>query len=312
MITFAMPFCFLFLLLPLIFYKFLPISKSKQSALKIPEWQDFHAFDGNTLSSHLTLKMLFAGVVFLSLVIAAARPQELKEPIQIAKSGRDLMLAIDLSESMQIKDFQLKGRFLDRLTALKLIASDFIDKRQGDRIGLILFGSNAYIQAPLTFDTATVKQFLMEAESGLAGPKTAIGDAIALAIKQLKNSAENARVLVLLTDGNNNSGDLSPEKAAEIASHAKLKIHTIAIGSKNAARGVFGGEIDEKALMSIAEKTGGKYYRAYNAKELAQIYEEINRLESMEKDGEHYLPVEELYEWPLIVGLIGLGILMIL
>ena len=228
----------------------------------------FPVSNRRSASSLPKLKTAFVFLIWLLLLTSGARPLWVGKIVEVPQSGRDLMLAVDLSGSMQTKDFEINGQFTDRLTALKLIASDFIERRKGDRIGLILFGTNAYLQTPLTFDIATVKQLLMEAAVGLAGKETAIGDAIGLAVKQLRDSPQASRVLILLTDGNNNAGELTPEKAAEIASHEKLKIHTVAIGSKEMlVPTIFGNKrvnpsagIDEKALNLVAEKTGGNIF----------------------------------------------------
>jgi Ca-activated chloride channel homolog len=336
MIEFFWPAIFLLIPLPLLIYRFFPAGKRTQiAALKVPEWSDFGHLPTPSSASFFKLKTVLISLLWLALLTAAARPQWVGKMIEIPQSGRDLMLAVDLSGSMQIKDFEINGKFTDRLTALKLIASDFIDRRKGDRIGLILFGSQAYLQTPLTFDTSTVKQLLMESAVGLAGNETAIGDAIGLAVKQLRNSpddslagdrkltnevnkVQNSRVLILITDGNNNAGKLTPEKAAEIASHAKLKVHTVGIGAKEmAVQTIFGtkkfnpsAEMDEKALKNIAEKTGGQYFRAYNTSELIQIYQAIDQLETIERTNQYYRPTEEIYYWPLSLALACLGMLI--
>lgn len=319
MIEFSWPYVFLLLPLPWVVYKFLPAIKFNQNAaLKIPELDDFNTFQAESARAVPSMKASLAILLWLALLTSAARPQWMGEAIEIPQSGRDLMLAVDLSGSMQIKDFEINKQYTDRLTALKLIASDFIDRRKGDRIGLILFGTNAYLQTPLTFDTATVKQLLKEAEVGLAGNETAIGDAIGLAVKQMRESPQASRVLILLTDGNNNAGQLTPEKAAAIASHAQLKVHTIAIGAENmliqtpfGARNVkSSAKIDEKALKMVAEKTGGNYFRAYNTPELVQIYQDIDRLETIEQKAQYYRPTDEIYYWPLWVALTCIGLLL--
>lgn len=314
MIAFFWPVSFLLMILPWFIYRFLPEKKINAAHfLKTPFIDDFNCFLNKAFLPKDSFKKAFAFFAFFALVTAVARPQWVGEPMAISESGRDLMLAIDLSESMLIRDFALNGKLVGRLNALKKIAADFIDQRKGDRIGLILFGTNAYVQAPLTFDTHTVKEFLMEAEVGLAGGQTAIGDAIGLGVKQLKLSPEKSRVLILLTDGNSNAGELTNEKAAEIAAHEKIKIYTVAIGSKNNTNNLFGSvEIDEKALQEIAKKTGGEYYRAYNTNELASIYQKINALEAKENEGNHYLPVIEIYQWPLLMALLSFGILLLL
>lgn len=319
MIEFVWPYIFLLIPLPWIIYKLLPAStRHKTSPLIMADLADVNHFQKASSLGISWFKMGLATLFWLALLTAAARPQFIGEPVEIPQSGRDLMLAVDLSGSMQIQDFEIKGKHTDRLTALKLIAGDFIERRKGDRIGLILFGSNAYLQSPLTFDTATAKQFLMEAEVGLAGKETAIGDAIGLAVKQLRDSPQDSRVLILLTDGNNNAGELTPEKAAEIASRANLKVHTVAIGANSmTVQTIFGpqlinpsADIDEKALKTVAEVTGGKYFRAYNTQELVHIYQAIDQLEPSEQAKHHFRPTDEVYFWPLLLALLFSALLI--
>lgn len=319
-IEFAWPYLFFLIPLPWLVFKLLPASQYSEIAmLKVPAFSDFSLFQLPTSSSSTSkLKGCFLFLIWLALLTSGARPQWVGKAVELPQSGRDLMLAVDLSGSMQIQDFEINGKMIDRLSAIKIIASDFIERRQGDRIGLILFGSQAYLQTPLTFDTATVKQLLKETAVGLAGQETAIGDAIGLAVKQLRNKPQASKVLVLITDGVNNAGELTPEKAAEIAANEQLKIHTIAIGSKERpVQTVFGarmlfpnGEIDEKALKGVAEKTGGEYFRAYDSQDLAQIYRHIDQLEQHEQANQYYRPIQEIYYWPLCVALACLAMLM--
>jgi Ca-activated chloride channel family protein len=251
------------------------------------------------------------------LVLACARPQWLGEPIEQAISGRDLMMAVDLSRSMEAQDFILNKRPVDRLTAIKAIASDFINRRVSDRIGLILFGTQAYLQTPLTFDRKTVQTLLNEAVIGLAGDNTAIGDAIGLAVKRLKNQPDNSHVLILLTDGANTAGEVTPLKAAELAAANKLKIYTIGIGADEMlVPSLFGNrkvnpsqDLDEKTLIKIAESTGGYYYRARNTDELNNIYMRLDELEPVEKDKQYFRPRTELYMYPLALALALVGFL---
>jgi len=204
---------------------------------------------------------------------------------------------------------------VDRLTATKTVADAFIGRRNGDRIGLILFGSNAYVQAPLSFDRKTVRRLLDEAVIGLAGKATAIGDAIGLATKRLhegETAASNEQVLILLTDGVNTAGAVSPLQAAELAASRGLTIYTIGIGADAMMIESFFGsrqvnpsaELDEKTLTDIAEKTGGRYFRAHNSDELQQIYRLIDQLEPVEKDKQAYRPRHSLFIWPLAVALL--------
>lgn len=254
------------------------------------------------------------------LVIALARPQQVGEATHVPVTGRDLMLAVDISPSMEERDMILRGRPLNRLEALKVVLDDFIRRREGDRLGLLLFGSEPYIQAPLTFDHDTLRTLLSEAGLGMAGRATAIGDAIGLAVKRLRDRPQEHRVLVLLTDGANTAGNLTPEKATEIAADSNVRIHTIGIGSESTIqRGLFGSRrinpssnLDEALLQDIAGDTGGHYFRARNIEELQGIYQEIDRLEPLELERKSWRPVTELYAWPagaaLVLWLGGLGL----
>ncbi len=312
------PWALLLLLLPiLIRWIFSAAPVQQQAALRVPVIDDFRS--DNLVSSKATRRpwlmlMLVAGWILL--VLATARPQWVGEQIELPVSGRDLMLAVDLSGSMQVEDFRINGQAVDRLTATKYVAGDFIRERQGDRLGLILFGRNAYLQTPLTFDLETVNTLLMESAIGLAGKETAIGDAIGLAIKRLKDNQQSSRVLILLTDGANTAGEVSPLKAAQLAADYGLKIYTIGIGADEMIRDSFFGrqrinpsqELDEKTLTAIAEQTGGQYFRARDTRQLGEIYQTLDRLEPVEVDKQTLRPVKSLYMWPLgmvlVVGLV--------
>ncbi len=310
----------LLLPLPWLVWRLLPAQDSQvQAGLYIPFADDLKQaqgmVEGKRETSRRGLWLLVASWLFF--VLALARPQWVGEPVDIARSGRDLMLAIDLSGSMQTRDFELGGRQVSRLAATKAIASDFIQRRKGDRIGLILFGSQAYLQAPLTFDRKTVNQFLSEAAIGLAGKETAIGDAIGLAVKRLKD-VKNAKdlVLILLTDGVNTAGALKPDEAVKLAQNIGLRIHTIGIGaSAMQVRSFFGtqvvnpsADLDEAMLKHIAQATGGRYFRAHDTQELAEIYSVIDTLEPVARDAERYRPVRALLMYPLGVSLVLLFI----
>jgi len=272
---------------------------------------DFSDAETRAVSQTQQWPLLLAAIAWLFLVIACTRPQWLGDPIEQAVSGRDLMLAVDLSGSMEEQDFVINKRSVDRLTAAKMVAADFINRRVGDRVGLILFGTQAYLQTPLTFDRKTVMTLLNESVIGLAGDNTAIGDAIGLAVKRLKSEQANSRVLVLMTDGANTAGEVSPLKAAELAAANHLKIYTIGIGADEMiVRSFFGNrkvnpsvDLDEKTLIKIAESTGGQYYRARNTDELNNIYMRLDELEPVEKDKQYFRPRSELYYWPLSLAL---------
>jgi Ca-activated chloride channel family protein len=308
MIHFEWPWLLAALPLPLLVRWLLPAKMPvEQAALKVPFLEDFSAAETRAVPQTQQWRLLAAIIAWLLLIIACARPQWLGEPIEQAVSGRDLMLAVDLSGSMEEQDFFINKRPVDRLTAAKGVAADFINRRVGDRVGLILFGTQAYLQTPLTFDRKTVMTLLNEAVIGLAGDNTAIGDAIGLAVKRLKDEQADSRVLVLMTDGANTAGEVSPLKAAELAAANHLKIYTVGIGADEMiVRSFFGNrkinpsvDLDEKTLIKIAESTGGHYYRARNTDELNNIYMRLDELEPVEKDKQYFRPRSELYFWPL-------------
>ncbi len=253
-------------------------------------------------------------LVWVLAVAAAARPQFVGEPVALPMSGRDLLLSVDLSGSMEEQDFQLNGQWVDRLTALKSVATGFIERRVGDRIGLILFGREAYLQAPLTFDRKTVSTLLDESVIGLAGKETAIGDSIGLAIRTLEDAGveQGRRVLLLLTDGANTAGAVEPRKAAELAAQRNMVIYTIGIGADSlTVRSLFGlreinpsADLDEETLTAIAQQTGGRYFRARDTAEFEEIYKILDELEPAESDERGFRPVAELFHWPLAAAVI--------
>ncbi len=318
MIYFAWLWALLALPLPLLTRWLLPARNPvEQAALKVPFLEDISELQTQSILKKDSWSLWLAVAVWILLVIACARPQWLGEPIEQAISGRDLMMAVDLSRSMEAQDFMINKRAVDRLTAIKSIASDFINRRAGDRLGLILFGTQAYLQTPLTFDRKTVQTLLDEAVIGLAGDNTAIGDAIGLAVKRLKDQPANSHVLILLTDGANTAGEVSPLKAAELAAENGLKIYTIGVGADEMLVPSFFGshkvnpslDLDEKTLVKIAESTGGSYYRARNTEELNNIYMRLDELEPVEKDKQYFRPRTELYIYPLALAL---GLLTVL
>jgi Ca-activated chloride channel family protein len=250
---------------------------------------------------------VLAGLVWTLLLLAAARPQWVGEIETLPVTGRDLLLAVDISGSMDTQDMVLEGRAVNRLAVVKKVAGEFIQRRKGDRVGLVLFGSRAYLQTPLTFDTETTAILLDESEIGLAGRETAIGDAIGLAVKRLREDAASERVLILLTDGANTSGEVQPMQATEFAAREGLKIYTVGVGADEMmVQDFFGSrlvnpsaDLDEDTLKAIAERTGGTYFRARDAEALARIYEQLDELEPVESDQEAIRPVDEIFYWPL-------------
>jgi Ca-activated chloride channel family protein len=316
---FAWPWLLLLAPLPLLLAWLEPASRTRGAALRVPfldaaaTWQGARPGRGR-----LRADVLWLLLAWLLLLAALARPQMPGEAQDLPRSGRDLMLAVDLSGSMQAEDMRIGGRRVDRLTAVKLILGDFIDRRRGDRIGLIVFADRAFLLTPLTFDHRSVRQQLEQTFIGLAGRRTAIGDAIGLAVKHLRERPEEQRVLILLTDGANNAGELDPDRAAEIARIESVRIHTIGMGSDGAAAATGGrllepvADFDEAQLRRIAEGSGGSYFRATDTRDLARIYAEIDRLETARHQADPHRPVHEVFHWPLGVALlmVGLGVLL--
>lgn len=316
----------LLLLLPLAWLarRFMTVvQRQENSSLYIPFADEIRALDHteHVFVPKKSWLLILASLAWFFLILAVARPQWLGEPVEVSRSGRDVMLAVDLSGSMQIQDFVLKGNQVDRLTATKVVAGDFIQRRKGDRLGLILFGSQAYLQAPLSFDRVTVNTFLQEAAIGLAGKKTAIGDAIGLAVKRLKDKEHISQlVLILLTDGVNTAGELSPEEGVAMAKKIGLRIHTIGIGASEMQVDSFFGsqvvnpsqDLDEGMLKSIAEETGGKYFRAHDTKELEKIYAIIDQLEPIDADAQMFRPVQALFMYPLGLAMFCVCLIFVL
>ncbi len=318
----AWPWALIALPLPFIVRYLVPESVKLQDAgLKVPSLQGF-AMLANRSEAEQLLNWRFwvAATAWILLVVAAARPERIGDELDVPVSGRNLMLAVDLSGSMDQKDFELGNRRVDRLTATKAVASDFIGRREGDRIGLILFGEQAYLQVPLTLDRETVKVLLLEAFIGLAGEKTAIGDAITLAVKRIHDQGDNAdeQVLVLLTDGANTAGEIEPLKAAQLAQQVGLRVYTIGIGAEQIeVSSILGGrrnvnpsaDLDEETLTAIADQTGGRYFRAKDTAGLQDIYRLLDELEPVEEPEAGFRPVKSLYFWPLAAAFSLAGLL---
>lgn len=310
---FAWPWLLLALPLPWLLRWLLAPACSDAAALKVPFGARLDAITGKSGHARGVGVSLVAWLAWGLLCVAAARPQQLGEPVQPPQAGRDMMLAVDLSGSMADEDMELGGRTVDRLTAAKAVLADFLDHRGGDRIGLIVFGRQAYALTPMTLDLDSVRQQLYDSVVGIAGRETAIGDAIGLAVKRLRaqpaqpaNAAEH--VLILLTDGVNTAGLLDPIKAAELARDNAVQVYTIALGGGGDSISVFGipiqlpgadDETDEATLKRIATLTNGKAFRARNIDELAGIYGEIDRLEPIQREGQRVRPLIERYPWPL-------------
>ena len=310
---FAWPWMWLALPLPLLAAWLLPPRPGTSAALRVPYGTRLLGIAAAGGRSRGLRGAGLAWLAWLLLCAAAARPQQLGEAVVPPQTGRDLMLAVDLSGSMSEPDMELGGSIVDRLTAAKAVLADFLDRRAGDRVGLIVFGQRAYALTPLTRDLDTVRDQMRDSVAGLAGRETAIGDALGLAVKRLVDQPEGQRVVILLTDGVNTAGVLEPLKAAELARQEGVRIHTIAFGGAGAGLSVFGltlpiagagDDIDEATLQKIAQETGGRSFRARDAAELADIYAELDRIEPVEQPGKPVRPRLERYPWPLAGSLL--------
>lgn len=320
MFELAWPWVFVLLPLPWLARLLLPAADSGEPVLKVSFLDELEGLAGRRARLNLPTWRQQApfALVWLLLLFAAARPQWLGEPLPVAASGRDLLVAVDVSGSMDFPDMQWQDEEVSRLSLVKALLGDFLEARQGDRVGLILFGSQAYLQAPLTFDRRTVRTYLDEAQIGIAGKNTAIGDAIGLALKRLRQRPAQSRVLVLVTDGANNGGQIHPLTAARLAAQENVRIYTIGIGADPEQSGTAGLlglnpslDLDEASLKEIAEQTGGAYFRARDGEELRAIDQALDRLEPVAQQPTQARTAQALYSWPLALALL-LSVLLVI
>ena len=316
MTGFVFPIMFALLPLPLIMRAILPAANDKnEDALKVPFFKDMEELSlrGRKFGkSRLYIRRLLGALIWILLVTAAAGPQWTGEPAKIPSEGRNLMLVLDISGSMEEADFVIQNRAVRRWDAVQAVADAFVKKREGDRVGIVLFGERAYLYAPLTYDLKTVSDLLREADVGMAGSQTAIGDALGIALKTMVDVPAESKVIVLLSDGAANAGKMKPLEAAELAEKMGVKVYTIGAGSDMAQIGGFfsmlpfarSEDIDEKSLQEIAQKTGGKYFRAKNTQELLEIYKEIDALEPVKNDDVFVRPIKVLFYYPLAAAFI--------
>jgi len=269
-------------------------------------------FDLSTADTdwHGRLRQILMWTGWICLVLAIAQPR-LPLGVSIkAFSGRDLMLVLDLSGSMEKKDFEFNGANVTRLDIVKQVAGDFALKRDSDRIGLVLFADEAFVASPLTFDVESIRHYIGEAQIGLAGRSTALGDAIGLGLRRLNDSASASRVMVLLTDGSNNAGNVEPASAAQLARQLNIRIHTIALGADSMTIRQFGEDkavnpsldLDTQALEQVAQQSGGTFYRARSTPELQAIYDDIDKLETNELTSPPFIPQKDLRIVPSLLA----------
>ncbi|NQZ48731.1 MAG: VWA domain-containing protein [Moritella sp.] len=309
MFEFNWPWLLVLLPLPLLI-RFFSSAGQAQTALVLPNLPYIETATGTASKKERAIWPLT--LMWLCLVVATARPMWIGEPQSIPQQGREMMLAVDLSRSMQAEDMQINNRMVDRLSLVKTVVADFIQQRKGDRVGLIFFADNAYLQAPLTFDLKTVSGYMQQAVLGLVGEQTAIGEGIGLALKRFDAADNPQKVLILLTDGQNSAGEVTPLDAAKFAQEQGVKIYTIGVGADAYyKRTLFGNQkvdpssdLDEATLKTIAAQTGGQYFRARDASSLAAIYAELDKLEPVEQAQQQFRPQTDLFHWPLTIALL--------
>ena len=308
MLQLAWPWMLAAVVAPLLVARLAPRAPDAAGApIRVPYFEEALAWSSRTSGSGPRLRRAVALLAWGLLVLAAARPQWVGDPVSLPVQGRDLMLALDLSGSMREQDMKSGTGFEARLDVVKRVAGDFVARRAGDRVGLILFGTRAYLQAPFTLDLETVSEMISETVLGLAGEQTAIGDAIGLAVKRLRERPTEERVLVLLTDGADTASQVDPLSAARFAATEGITIHAVGVGAdEEAAARWFGAQrrrarsvLDESTLQTIADMTGGRYFRARDAAELEEIYRLIDVLEPVAGDDEVFRPTRDLFHWPL-------------
>ncbi|QLF94777.1 VWA domain-containing protein [Pseudomonas sp. ABC1] len=313
MFEFAWPWLFALLPLPWLLRRLLPEADSAEAALKVNFLDELEQLSGRRSSNLLAdwRQQLPYIAIWLLLLCASARPQWLGQPLPVPASGREMLLAVDVSGSMSYPDMQWEGESISRLQLVKNLFGDFIEARQGDRVGLILFGDKAYLQSPLSFDRHSVRVWLDEAMVGIAGNNTALGDAIGLAVKRLRERPDNQRVLILITDGANNAGQIAPLTAARLAAEEHVRVHTIGIGATTESSGMLQPsgfnpalELDETTLQAIAQETAGQYFRARTATELQAIGELLDELEPVRQRATQTRVAQPLYAWPLALALL--------
>jgi Ca-activated chloride channel family protein len=319
MYTLNHPWILLLILLPPVLRLVMRPYRESRQAIRVPWFQRMATLlqqrpsDGATIADANKSELLFFWILWILITLALARPQFLEPPVSRILPTRDLMLLVDLSGSMEAEDFtNSQGDKVNRLTAVKEVLDEFLTRREGDRVGLIVFGNAAFVQVPFTQDLEATRQLLEETAVRMAGPRTAFGDAIGLGITLFERSEVEHRVMIALTDGNDTGSKVPPPQAARIAKDNDIVIYVVGVGDPTAT-----GEekLDEEALTAVASTTGGRYFHAADRDELEEIYAELDRIDTREVEAETYRPRTDLFHWPLaafiLFGLIFHGVLLI-
>lgn len=306
--------------LPVLLRAWWPAAEVRHLALSVPLLDGSRLAPPEPAGASLRSGGLLLWICWVCLVLAASRPFWLGDPLTRTVSGRDLMLAVDISGSMNEADMTINDQAASRIDVLKLVVGEFIERRQGDRLGLVLFGTNAYTYVPLTYDLDALGKLLSDISTGLAGRHTAIGDAIGLTLKSMRKQQSRHKVIILVTDGANTAGFENPVLAARAAAQRGVTIYTVGIGSDiEALERLYGRNniptgvaLNERVLTNIAGVSGGRYFRATNLAALEQIYLELDKLEPVEYEYQSHQPREEIYLLPLTAGLLALVLYLLL
>lgn len=307
----ALPWLLLALPLPLLAWWLLPPHQESSASIRLPFFEQVALAagvvpsEGSVVARRTWPKVACEGAAWCLVVLALARPQFVEPPIEKVEPQRDILLALDLSQSMDAKDFPgADGKPLARVEAVRQVVADFVGKRPGDRIGLVVFGDAPYPLAPFTMDHALVETMIADAVPGMAGPRTSLGDALGLAIKMFEKTTVPEKVLIILTDGNDTASRMPPLKAADIAKAKGVVVHTVGIGDPGAA-----GEdkLDAATLQTIAEKTGGRYFFGGDQTQLASIYQVLDQITPQDQRNLTWRPRVELFHWPLLAAVLLLA-----
>lgn len=319
MYTLAHPWLLLLTPLPILWRRLVPPYRESRQAIRVPWFQRVATLlgatpgEGAVVAESNVAQRVVDRILWLLLVVALANPQYLEPPVSRVVPTRDLMLLVDLSGSMETEDFtSAQGQTVDRLTAAKEVLDDFLTRREGDRVGLIVFGNAAFVQVPFTQDLDACRILLEETAVRMAGPRTAFGDAIGLAITLFERSDVEDRVIIALTDGNDTGSKVPPAEAAKIARDNDITVHVIGVGDPSA---VGEEKLDEQALTAVASATGGRYFYAADRDQLQGVYAELDSIDTRDVETESYRPRIDLFHWPLfaflVLGLIYYGGLLL-
>ena len=302
MLIFVYPLAFSLVFAPVLVWLLAPAMKKDQGQIRVPFYSRLQTLGRQNVVNHLSARNTLRALAWLLLVVAIARPQRLEPPVEKTVPTRDLLLLVDLSASMSHEDFRnTDGDAIDRLSAVQQVVQEFVEKRKGDRVGLVVFGNAPFVQVPLTTDLELCNQLLRETVVGMAGPRTSIGDAIGLGISLLEESETPDKTMIVLTDGNDTASALPPVEAARVARNREITIYTIAVGDPES---VGEEKIDDVTLREVAKSTSGDYYVALDREQLSEIYTTLDALETSEVKTVSHQPRSDLFYWPAALALL--------